>query len=473
MLKSVGKPVKLKKSTSVALLAAVAFLLQVQLGFAKVKTEPCKNHYSPEQQIQLGQKAVQQVYKQMPVLPDSSPVTKYIQQLGQKLTVYAPGYKWPYNFHVANVADINAFALPGGTIFVNLGTIQAAETEAQLAGVMAHEISHVVLQHSVCNAEKEQKVGILAGIGQIAAGVLLGGAAGQLAAQGIGMTAGLGFLKMSRGAEKEADLLGVHILYDAGYDPRAMAQFFEILTAKYGEGDAQFLSDHPNPGNRTEYVGQEVDTLPVKTNYIRTTPAFTAIKAQVAKMHGYTAKQIQSGVWKKEGANQQPSKPTADLNTSGAWRTVQGSGFTMDAPDTWQVYNGQNGGATLAPTGGIAQQANGSPAVMYGVVTGIYRPQQQGMQLSAALNGFVADVQHDNPGLVPGSQADVQGNGVKGRSMLCHNPEANSGQGERDWIVMFPQADGNIRYFVFVSPMKTFDQMRPAFERMMKSVTIS
>ncbi|HEX6545176.1 MAG TPA: hypothetical protein VF023_02635, partial [Bryobacteraceae bacterium] len=109
---------------------------------------------------------------------------------------------------------------------------------------------------------------------------------------------------------------------------------------------------------------------------------------------------------------------------------------------------------------------------MYGVVTGIYRPQRQGMELSAALNGFVADVQHDNPGLVPGTQADVQGNGVKGRAMLCHNPDANGGQGERDWVVMYPQADGNIRYFVFVAPMKTFDQMRAAFERMMKSVAI-
>jgi hypothetical protein len=276
---------------------------------------------------------------------------------------------------------------------------------------------------------------------------------------------------MSRGAEKEADMLGVHILYDAGYDPRAMAQFFEILTAKYGEGNAQFLSDHPNPGNRTEYVGQEVDTLQAKTNYIKTTPAFTSTKAQVAKMQGYTAKQVQSGVWKK-GGDQQPPKPTADLNTSGDWRTVQGGGFTIEAPNTWQVYNGQNGGGTLAPTGGIVQQANGSPAVMYGMVTGIYRPQRQGMELSAALNGFVADIQHDNPGLAPGGQAVVQGNGVKGRSMLCNNPQANGGQGERDWIVMFPQADGNIRYFVFVAPVKTFDQMRPAFERMMKSVTI-
>src|SRR5215472_16634761 len=134
----------------------------------------------------------------MPVLPDSSPATQYVQRLGNKLTANAPGYRWPYNFHVATVAEINAFALPGGSIFVNLGTIQAASNEAQLAAVMSHEISHVVLQHSVCNLEKEQRVGLLAGLGQIASGIVLGDTTiGALAQKGIGLTAGLSFLRMS------------------------------------------------------------------------------------------------------------------------------------------------------------------------------------------------------------------------------------------------------------------------------------
>ena len=280
------------------ILLPILSLLAVQSGYARVELEPCKNNFTPEQQVALGQKAVQQVYKQMPVLPDSSPVTQYIQQLGQKLAAQVPGYKWPFNFHVANVADINAFALPGGAIFVNMGTIQAAETEAQLAGVMAHELSHVVLQHSVCNAVKQQRVGILAGIGQIAAGAVLGGAAGQLAGEGIGMTAGLGFLKMSRGAERQADLEGVGILYDAGYDPHGMSQFFETIQARYGKGGAQFMSDHPNPGDRTGYVDREVATFVPRPNYITTSPEFTSIKSKVANTHAYTAKEVASGIWK-------------------------------------------------------------------------------------------------------------------------------------------------------------------------------
>ena len=140
-------------------------LLGVPLARARVELRPCHNNISPQQQIELGQKAVQQVYQQMPVLPDSDRVSRYIQSLGQRLADQAPGYRWPYNFHVVNVADINAFALPGGSVFVNLGTIQATSNEAQLAAVMAHEISHVALQHSVCNLEKEKRVGLFAGTG--------------------------------------------------------------------------------------------------------------------------------------------------------------------------------------------------------------------------------------------------------------------------------------------------------------------
>ncbi|HVP47243.1 MAG TPA: M48 family metalloprotease, partial [Bryobacteraceae bacterium] len=272
---------------------------------ARAELQPCKNNIAPQQQIEIGQKAVHQVYQQMPVLPDSSKVTRYVQALGQKLASQARGYKWPYNFHVVNVADINAFALPGGSIFVNLGTIQAASNEAQLAAVMSHEISHVVLQHSVCNLEKEQRVGMLAGIGQLASGILLGDSAvGALAQKGIGLTAGLSFLRMSRGAEQQADIEGVGILYDNGYDPRAMPQFFETIQAKYGQGGAQFLSDHPNPGNRTEYVDREISTFVAKPNYVTNSSEFTQIQKIVAGMHLYTSKEVESGVWKKKDPNQ-------------------------------------------------------------------------------------------------------------------------------------------------------------------------
>ena len=270
---------------------------------AQVSTglRPCSNHMKPEQQIAIGDKAAAQVYKQQPILPDSSPVTQYVQRLGQRLAAYAPGYQWPFNFHVVEVSDINAFALPGGSIFINLGTIQAAEDEAQLAAVMAHEISHVVLQHSVCNLEKQRQVGFWAGLGGIAADLALGGGTlGGLAQETVGIGAGLGFLKMSRGDEKQADLEGAAILYNAGYDPRAMPQFFETIEAKYGQGGAQFLSDHPNPGNRTGYVMAEIRRFPRRTHYVTNSPEFERIHQLVATMPAYSDKQVASGAWKKQ-----------------------------------------------------------------------------------------------------------------------------------------------------------------------------
>jgi peptidase M48-like protein len=448
-------------------------------SYARVEITPCKNNFSPEQQIELGQKAAQQVYKEMPVLPDASPVTQYIQRLGQKLAAQAPGRKWPYQFHVANIAEINAFALPGGAIFVNLGTIRAAANEAELAGVMAHEISHVVLQHSVCNAAKQQKVGIIAGISQIAAGVMLGGAAGELAQQGIGMTAGLGFLKMSRGAEKEADLLGVGILYDAGYDPRAMSQFFETLQAKYGEGSSQFLSDHPNPGNRSEYVNKEVATFIPRPKYVTTSPDFDKIKQDVAGMHAYTAHEVSSGVWKKQspyqtvetGVSQPASSTNVDLSTPNEWRTLQGSGFSITAPTNWRGY-GNRVAAMIAPPGGIARSADGGAGgVVYGLLTDLYQPEER-LTMDAALNALIGGLVRDNPGLSPGPIKSFTANGFGGRSVDCNNPSANNGKGERDWVIAFPQNNGALRYFVFIAPSTEFDKLQPVFTRMAQSITL-
>ena len=258
--------------------------MSVESAWARFQPVACKNSFTEQQEITEGAKVAAEVFKEMPVLPDSSPVSQYVRQLGAKLVAVAPGYKWPYNFHVVASEEINAFALPGGAMFVNLGTIQAAETEAQLAGVMAHEISHVVMRHSTCNLTKQQKIGTWAGLGQLAASIALGdGALGSMANQGIGMATGLGFLRMSRDYEKQADLLGVGILYDAGYDPRGLPQFFETVQAKYGEGGAQIFSDHPNPGNRTQYVKVEIATLPPRANATVTSPEFTKIRALAAK----------------------------------------------------------------------------------------------------------------------------------------------------------------------------------------------
>ena len=291
----------------------LAIVLACLLFFAPVPAwahfEPvtCKNSFTVPQEISEGNKVAAQVYAQMPVLPPNDPLTIYVQQLGAKLVKEAPpspgtNERWPYNFHVVASEEINAFALPGGSIFVNLGTIQASQTEAQLAGVMAHEISHVVMRHSTCNLSKQRSRSLLYGLGAIGSAILLGNsAAGQLAQSGIGLGQSLDFLHMSRDDERQADLLGTNILYDAGYDPRGLPQFFETIQAKYGQGGSQMLSDHPNPGNRTEYVNAEIATLPRRPGATVTSAGFTRMHDAAVKQHSLTAKEVQSGGWKREG----------------------------------------------------------------------------------------------------------------------------------------------------------------------------
>jgi len=274
----------------------------VPAAWGRYEAVTCRNAFTVEQEESEGQKVAAQVYQQMPVLPESDPVTQYVQQLGARLVAHASGIAWPYNFHVVASEDINAFAVPGGSIFVNLGTVQAAETEAQLAGVMAHEISHVVLRHSTCNLSKQQGRNVLYGLGSVLSSVLLGsGTAGSLAQGALGIGQSLDFLHMSRDDEKQADLLGTGILYDAGYDPRGLPQFFETIQAKTGAGGAQFLSDHPNPGNRTEYVNAEIQTLPPRQGGTVTTAEFKRVHALAMSQHAYAAKEVQAGVWKQTG----------------------------------------------------------------------------------------------------------------------------------------------------------------------------
>ncbi|MGH9357159.1 MAG: M48 family metallopeptidase, partial [Terriglobia bacterium] len=274
-----------KKIRTFALAVVIGMLLPIALyAISELNFKPGFNLYSVQQDVTAGRQSAAQVEKQMPMLHDAA-VSQYVNQLGRKLASFAPNnqpvYVW--DFFVVNTNDINAFALPGGYIFVNRGTIQAAQNEAQLAGVMAHEIGHVVMRHGTHQASEKALVrtplsilgSILGASGSTAAG---------LAQAGLGFGVNSIFLHNSRGMESQADEVGTYILYHAGYDPHAMAQFFEIIQKRYPQQTIQFFSDHPDPGNRIRAVDQEIPLLGPAKHWITNTPQFEAIKSRVKSL---------------------------------------------------------------------------------------------------------------------------------------------------------------------------------------------
>jgi len=418
--------------------------------------------FSADQELQAGRQAAQDTNKQLPVLGDSDPISKYVQQLGAKLAAHAPGEKWPYNFHVVNQKEINAFALPGGPVYVNLGTIQAADNESQLAGVMAHEISHIVQRHSTRMATKQMEAQVPL---QILAAFLGRGLGGQLAALGIQFAAGSYFLRNSRQAEREADLLGTDIMYDTGYDPHAMAQFFEKIKQQYPSSAPQFLSDHPDPGNRIQYVSAEVKTLAPK-RWLASGAEFAQIHERALGMKAYTAQQI--AAMQKQTAQ---SASAVQAEPSSSLRQFQHSAYSIQYPENWQITGDTNSAVTIAPPSGITQ--NG---VAYGVIIDGFQPEKSS-SLDAATHELIIRLKQGNPELKQvGSDQDLKVNGVAAKSveLLGVSPLADSSgkpERERDWLVALPASDGKqVLYAVFVAPDSQSGKARATFESMLRTL---
>lgn len=280
-------------------------LLLAAAAFTAIATpqlpDPGKASMSRPQQIQMGFKAASQVYQQMPVLPDSSPETQYIRKVGKRLqATIPPQNSWPFEFHVIPQKEINAFALPGGPMFVNVGTITAASNEAELAAVMGHEMSHVYMQHSAKQAGKAQTTEEIAGIAGAILGSTTKGIASSLAQEGIKFGAGGLILKYSRSDEAQADAVGAVILYKAGYNPQAMADFFKKLASE-GSSGPQFLSDHPNPGNREVAIQKEIAAWPPQ-KYNTADTSFAAAHNHAMGVRVYSSEEIAQGAKSGEWA---------------------------------------------------------------------------------------------------------------------------------------------------------------------------
>jgi predicted Zn-dependent protease len=240
------------------------------------------NWYSLEKEIALGKSLAQDVERQAKIIDDPI-IAEYVNRVGQNL-VRNSDAKVPFTIKVVDSEDVNAFALPGGFFFVNSGLILKAETEAELAGVMAHEIAHVAARHGTRQATRGQ-VAQLATIPLI----FMGGWAGYGIRQAASLALPITFLQFSRGFEAEADLLGLEYLYKTGYDPGAFVDFFEkiqTLEKKKPGTMAKVFSTHPLTDSRITTAQKNIqEILKAKPEYVVTTSEFNDVKARLMAMH--------------------------------------------------------------------------------------------------------------------------------------------------------------------------------------------
>jgi len=246
-------------------LAALASLTISLAADAQTRIDPHRNRFSPAQDVELGRQAASELRNQLPIVRDGR-AQDYVERIGERLVAAIPGRlrqsQFRYTFQVVDRREINAFALPGGPIFVNRGMLDAARGDGEVAGVIAHELSHIVLRHGTAQATEGQKFQLGALAGQVV-GRMIGGRTGAVVAQGSQIGIGTYFLKYSREYEREADLLGAQIMARAGYDPREMANMFQTIARRSGNGGPEWLSDHPSPSNRSEAIHREAALLRV------------------------------------------------------------------------------------------------------------------------------------------------------------------------------------------------------------------
>jgi len=279
------------------------------------------NFYSLEHEIALGKQLAQEVERQAKIIDDPT-IAEYVNRVGQNI-VRNSDAKVPFTIKVLDTEEVNAFALPGGFFFVNSGLILKADTEAELAGVMAHEIAHVACRHGTRNATKADMMQI----GAIAGSIFLGGWTGYAIRQGMGLAIPMGYLAFTRGAEKEADYFGLQYMYKSGYDPNAFVDFFEKLQTmeKKKPGTiSKVFSTHPMNDDRIKSAQNEIGTiLKSQPEYVVNTSEFNDVRDRLAMMHNR----------RKPDSKDDPNRPRLRRNTNGPVDPGGGTTTTDDGDD--------------------------------------------------------------------------------------------------------------------------------------------
>jgi hypothetical protein len=424
------------------------------------------------------------VEQQLPLLGNRT-VEQFVSEVGEKLAAQAPGPKFDYQFRVVNASDLNAFALPGGPIYLNRGIIESAKNEGEVAGVLAHEIAHIALRHGTHNASKayltQAGVGILGGI--------LGGKVGGNTAQIINVLGGFGlnalFLKYSRDAETDADVIGAQILTRAGYNPADMANFFKTLEATEKRRTANWLSSHPAPARRIQRIEQEARILGVAPSPSTNTQRMASVQSQLRGMPAarttqelaqMTTPQQPGRTTQSRTGITQVATPSRELRSY----TSRGRLFQLGVPSDWRVYESDGHGVTIAPEGGVGT-LNGQTEVVYGAVINHYDPfgnvQSRGTNptIEEATDDLLRQIQNSSPHLrvVRGSQRAFTVAGGRGLGATLSGVSPATRIRERVTLVTRKLADGHLIYMLFITPDEDATRFNPALNAMVQSLRVS
>lgn len=443
---------------------------------AQTKVTPPKNKYTPEQDVQIGREAADEVRRQYPIINDDQ-IEGYLQRLGNRLVEAAPrelnNPVFQYSFTPVNLKDINAFALPGGPMFVNRGMIVAANTEGEVAGVMAHELAHVLLRHGTANATKAQGAQIGAIAGAIA-GAVIGGGWGNIISQGSQFGLGTWLMKYSREYERQADILGVQIMARAGYDPRDLAHMFDTIQRQGGNGGPEWLSSHPNPGNRQQYINQEASQLriaphPSEQGFLQTKsrlaqmgPARTMADIERNGNGGMGGGRSGGGsVGRVGGAVPAPSRQ---------YRTVQGGQlFTVSVPANWQAVTSNNS-IKYVPMNAYGEY-NGESTLTHGVELGVTRASSR--DLDEATQMLIDGFLRGNAGMQQSGREEYTR--LSGRNAIVTPLAGRSAVGGVERVDVFTTllSNGDLFYLLTVAPDRDLGLYGDAFDRVVRSVRIN
>jgi Zn-dependent protease with chaperone function len=472
----------------IALLIALA--LTAGVAEAQTKINPGWNMFSAQQDVEIGAQSAQQAEQQLPILNDRE-VDAYINRIGQKLAVNAGGPNFQYRFRVVNASDINAFALPGGFIYINRGIIENARNEGEIAGVVAHEIAHSALRHGTHQASKAYAA--QAGL-QILGG-LLGGKVGNNTAQILNAVGGIGlnalFLKFSRELETQADVRGAQILAASGYSPSDMISFFDQLAKVDTARKTTWLSHHPAPPDRQARIEKERQLLQVAPNPTTNTQQLAQIKNEL-RQHG-TARSM--GEIAQSSANNTNNGPMTSSSgavqrapaPSTSWRTFRNrtGAYEIAYPSNWRVYDSGGFGVTIAPEGAVGNVGN-KTEIVYGVMVNHYDPfgntprsYLQGARtqttLQDATNDLLAQIRQSSPHLrvINGSGQQFNLDGKTAMSAALRGTNPNTRLNERVTIVTRALPDGHLIYTVFVTPEDEASRYSSVLAQMVKSINVN